>query len=146
MKRAIIDDTPPPRDDSALKLFSSLEDGRFQDEAGGAVREVILTLRKLAEIKNGPTRGKVTIEMDIAMAPDGVMEVTGDIKAKTPKIPRVGKHIVTDEDGDQVTGMKPRQVTIEAVRSGKTDPDKIPEPHKEKITTREPAPAGVSGI
>lgn len=116
-------------DDCFAVLMRSAEDGSLSDDVGRMLRDTIVELGAQAERTNLRKKGVFNLKITITRDPGVVMETTAEITTKLPKMSRATSiHFVSD-DGDISNRRPERQISLDAVQGGKTDPEKAKPTH-----------------
>lgn len=106
-----------PTDDTLMAVLRKLEDGRFANKAGAALRLLMMDLRSLADRKGGSVKGKFTLTIDIPMSGKGNALPRAKFTTKAPEMAPEETVIFIDEDGDLISRPAGKQLEIPAVRA-----------------------------
>ena len=88
--------TPPAA--SIADFLRFLEDGQFNLDAGGDLRELVQAMRMVASNSNGKAKGKITLTIDLVMEGNAVF-IRADSKTKAPAMPRAKTLAFPMQDG-----------------------------------------------
>lgn len=102
-------DTGPIRDFATFLRL--VEDGQLSTDLSTELEDLVAEMQDAAAGQT-PTKGKITISLDLKFDPkSGMFEVAGDYKLSKPKAPR-GRSIFWATAGNLLTRFNPRQADM----------------------------------
>lgn len=93
------DGRPMPR--KAVTIADTLRllnDGQFDHDASGELRELIQAMEAHGFVNKGVSKGQITIVLDVSLA-NGAHVVTPSVKVKKPQVKQPGTLLFAHEDG-----------------------------------------------
>ena len=106
-----------PTDETLLALLRKLQDGKFSNKAGAALRALMLELKAVADRKGGSVVGEFTIKIKIPMSGKGNGLPKAEFTSKAPKMAPEETVIFIDDDGELISRPAGKQLEIPAVRA-----------------------------
>lgn len=89
-------------------FISQVDEGSLHDEASSEVQAMVRSLCDYANRFGRAGKGTITMTLDFAVDAKGVAAVTGSLKTKPPKVPKVSSQFFLTPSGN-LTLENPRQ-------------------------------------
>ncbi len=90
-------------------LLNDFDGGKFRNECSKEFAELLTKLRDRAIDTTLIARGKVTIVLSLAVEPNGMAKIEGDVTVKAPKPLRGADHFYVSRNGKGLSRNNPKQ-------------------------------------
>lgn len=113
-------DNAPGTDQDAgfLTFLAQVQDGRLSDELSARMKGLVATMTEQARNAGGKPKGSIKLELTFKLE-EGLLEVTGDVTVKPPKMIRSRSIFYALTNGG-VSVQNPKQLEMKLARDTRT--------------------------